>query len=141
MTITTKNTAAEIAAAYNKLTGKTIKPTSYPKAKLMDMLKAAQVKASAARMAKETRAKTKKPAKTKPAPTVALVDLLINPEEFDPKSDNFITLNEIAGQVGLKPKTARARMRKQLIDDKAYTRYIFKNEPKIITKVKKALGA
>lgn len=130
MTIDFKTaTATELTNYYNALSGKKVKPTSYSKAKLIELIKSLEA---------EQKAKGKKARKTRPAPTVSLVDLLIDPAEFDPESDDFMTLAEVCKRTGLKAKTARARIRRQLIDDKVYTKYYFKADT--FDQVIKALG-
>lgn len=85
MTDQIKHTAAELAAHYNELTGKSIKPTSYSKAKLIDMISAI---------------------------------------EHDQPAGEPILLADVARELGINPKLARARFRK-LVNDKVRTQYVF----------------
>lgn len=121
MTNLTNMTSADLARTYNELTGKNIKPTSYSKTKFIEMIKAEQP-------AEETH------------DLPVLTDLLVNPENFDADKDDFFTLSEMAAELGIKAKAARAKIRRRTVDDKEYTKYFFPRRKGIIAQVRAALA-
>lgn len=138
-------TAKELTDRYNALTGKAVKPTSYPKAKLIEMIEALEVKEA--------------PAAPAPNPIEADcghshcphcgIDLdngyahhndLIEQhgegclskewmclgcgEEFGAELETTFTMTEAAKAAGVEPKIARARYR-ALFNDGVRSRYNF----------------
>lgn len=106
MTDLTSLSSADLAARYNELTGKSLKPSSYSKAKFIKMIKAA----------------TPAPKKRRSTDDGAI------------GAKDIFTLAQLARQLGINPKIARAKYRK-VENDGMRTRYIFPSTVEEVARV------
>lgn len=136
-------TAKELTDRYNALTGKAVKPTSYPKAKLIEMIEALEVKEEA-----PATSSIEKACGYTHCPHCGIDlengyahhDDLVEQhgegclnkqwmclgccEEFGPELESTFTMVEAAKAAGVEPKIARARYR-ALYNDGVRSRYVF----------------
>jgi len=121
-------TNAQLTARYNELSGKSIKPGSYPLARLAGMIRDIERANEAAAAAAP--APAAKPAK-QPKPRSTDDDAIGAKDVF--------TLAALAKAMGIHPKIARARYRK-FDNDGLRTKYIFENTKAKIAEVTKIIS-
>lgn len=114
-------TNAQLTAEYNRLSGKSIKPGSYSNTKLTHMIVelevAAEIAAEAAAFDKAAAEIDEQPKPTKQPKRRSTDDDAIGAKQV-------FTLSQLARQLGINPKIARARYR-AFDNDGLRTKYIF----------------
>lgn len=127
-------TNAQLTARYNELSGKSIKPGSYSLARLAGMIRdlerAAEIADEAAAFDKAA-AELDKPAK-QPKQRRSTDDDAIGAKEV-------FTLSQLAKELGINPKIARARYRNH-DNDGLRTKYIFERTKAKIAEVTKIIS-
>lgn len=121
----TNMTARQLADYYFELTGKTLKPSSYSKAKIIELIEAVTGDDTFRQRANEVM-KVKKEAREELAKIKQIEDdnSLGCGGEFGPELETTFTLTEAAASIGISPKVARARYR-MIDNDGKRTRYEF----------------
>lgn len=143
-------TAAALTARYNELTGKSIKPTSYPKAKLIEMIEAATPEEDEAPLCGDytncphcgihlsNGYQVHDPADDMVLDTHEFLCLGCGEEfgkELEQMTDETFTLAELCAKLNIKPRAARIKLRAEIYDDKSYTKYVWANTPEMIEKI------